>query len=642
LLGLAWASVWPCYSALLALAAGLGPWPRSAGVLAATILNAVALGLFARGTLSWFFKPEGWAERYLEMPPSASRQFRGAGRLLTLAGMVLLAPAHLFLYGEISHDGPAFTASALARFLILGFEMLVLASLVYHLRANSALMLWINPDVSIDPPGPPAAQPGSPVISIARSPLGAVDSAWATWICRRARTIGRLIVAYCAIVILFDFNGYTFAARRLTLGGVESLAVFMVAWGVHRVLGRVIAWRARSGLLSRRIWSWSGAATLISQRPHRGGADSASLDEEAEWALRLSRVLTFTVVATGTAALGWVWGIDFSLLRFLSQHELWTVADGSPEGLPVVVGDVVQGASALLAGGVLWRYMAALLAITVFRKMPDDPGARFAVVTLCRYAALGLAAIVALESIHLGLAQISVILAALGVGLGFGLQEIVSNFVSGIILLLERPIRVGDVVTVAGMSGKVERINIRATTIINADNQSLIVPNREFITANLVNWTHKDRVLRVNIPLTVAYGADPDGVSDLLLSIARNDVDVLRNPVPAASMEGFGEFGMTFSLHVHVPDPSVAGRVKHRLCAEIQARFQAAGIAIPMPIHEVVLRSPARPSAEAPVIAWPGGLRVDPSAAAPPSPKHASGPARAPEPAEPSHRGVDE
>src|SRR5207253_3418534 len=104
-----------------------------------------------------------------------------------------------------------------------------------------------------------------------------------------------------------------------------------------------------------------------------------------------------------------------------------------------------------------------------------------------------------LSAIHLGLEKIGMVLAALGVGLGFGLQEIVSNFVCGIILLLERPIRVGDVVTVSGMTGKVDRINIRATTIINGDNQSIIVPNREFITGNLVNWTHKDRILRVAI-----------------------------------------------------------------------------------------------------------------------------------------------
>ena len=161
--------------------------------------------------------------------------------------------------------------------------------------------------------------------------------------------------------------------------------------------------------------------------------------------------------------------------------------------------------------------MSTLFAVTIFPRMPDDPGVRFAVVTLCRYAVLGLTTLTALSAVHLDLAKIGVVLAALGVGLGFGLQEIVSNFVCGIILLLERPIRIGDVVTVAGTTGKVDRINIRATTIVNGDNQSMIVPNREFITGNLVNWTLKDRILRVAIKLSVAYGTDPDRVVNLLL-----------------------------------------------------------------------------------------------------------------------------
>ena len=218
----------------------------------------------------------------------------------------------------------------------------------------------------------------------------------------------------------------------------------------------------------------------------------------------------------------------------------------------------------------------------------------------------------AMASLHLGLEKIGVVLAALGVGLGFGLQEIVSNFVSGIILLLERPIRVGDVVTVAGMSGKVDRINIRATTIINGDNQSLIVPNREFITGNLVNWTHKDRILRVNIPVNVAYGADPDAVSDLLLAIARNDADVLRNPVPTAFLEGFGDFGMSFALHVHVPDPSLAGPGQapalRRDPEAVPRRRDRDPDADPR--DRAAVHVGRGPDESTPIV-WPAGMRVD-------------------------------
>jgi small-conductance mechanosensitive channel len=235
--------------------------------------------------------------------------------------------------------------------------------------------------------------------------------------------------------------------------------------------------------------------------------------------------------------------------------------------------------------------------------------------------------LIALGAIHVDLAKIGVVLAALGVGLGFGLQEVVSNFVCGIILLLERPIRIGDVVTVAGTTGKVDRINIRATTIINSDNQSMIVPNREFITGNLVNWTLKDKILRVPIKMTVAYGTDPDRVVDLLLRIARADADVMINPAPSASLEGFGDSSLLFGLYTFVPEPGLSGNVKHRLCAEIQRRFTQEGIVIPYPTHELHLnnrvlhelpRAPETTRDEPLAAAFP--FRYDPAATTPPAP----------------------
>jgi small-conductance mechanosensitive channel len=275
--------------------------------------------------------------------------------------------------------------------------------------------------------------------------------------------------------------------------------------------------------------------------------------------------------------------------------------------------------------------------------MPDDPGVRFAVLTLCRYLVLGLGLLGGLSMIHLGLEKISVVLAALGVGLGFGLQEIVSNFVCGIILLLERPIRVGDIVTVANMTGKIERINIRATTITNGDNQSIIVPNRAFITGDLVNWTLKDKVIRLTIKVRVALGTDPDQVSELFSAIARDDDDVLRNPVPSALVEEFSDYSMQFVMHAHVPDPSLAGRVKHRLIGEIQRRFHEAGVVIALPIQELFLRSLDPTSASTLRTSLESdSFRLDTSSPTPPPPKLGMTPVHAPLPVEDCHRGVDE
>jgi small-conductance mechanosensitive channel len=244
-----------------------------------------------------------------------------------------------------------------------------------------------------------------------------------------------------------------------------------------------------------------------------------------------------------------------------------------------------------------------------------------------------------MSAIHLGLEKIGVVLAALGVGLGFGLQEIVSNFVCGIILLLERPIRVGDVVTVSSMTGKVERINIRATTITNGDNQSMIIPNRAFITGDLVNWTLKDKIVRVTIRIRTAHGTDPDRVADLLLQIAREDPDALRNPLPVAFMEDFSDSAMIFALHVHVPEPSLGARVRHRLFAQVQRRFAEVDIEIPIPRQELHVHQKISPEERA--YRLNEHQRIDMGTSVPPTPKHIA-PTNVPAAVEDCHRGVDE
>ena len=137
-----------------------------------------------------------------------------------------------------------------------------------------------------------------------------------------------------------------------------------------------------------------------------------------------------------------------------------------------------------------------------------------------------------------------------------------------------------------------DRINIRrATTIINGDNQSIIVPNRAFITGDLVNWTLKDKVIRLTIKVNIAPGRqDPDAAADLLLAIARDDPDVLRNPAPSALVEEFGPSSMVLILRAHVPDPSLGGRVKHRVYSQIVSLFREAGISIPLPAQELILK----------------------------------------------------
>jgi potassium efflux system protein len=651
ILGLAWASIWPVYLVLVAQAARLGPWPRNVGILASTALHGLALGVFIPGVLAWLTRRDGWAERFLGVPAPVGRELCRTGRFLAAAAVVCLVPAYLLIHGEIAPEGRPITAAGISRLFILVFEVCVWGTLCRLLRRGSGMMAWFDLEAAGETAEADAASSGA-----APSPA----PTWLLRVSRRRRLLAWALLAMVAGIILLDVRGYRYTSRRLASGGAQTLAVAVACWSVHRGLGRIIARSYSRWGRSRRSWAraLTSAVTLRASSRTRGieaGSTTAETGAGAEdpvgaedLAGRLRHLLLYAVSVCGALALAWVWELDFALLRFLADQPLWELADKTA----VTCGDLTRAIGMIALGILGWRYMSTLFAVTLFPRMPDDPGMRFAIVTLCRYAVLGVATISALGAIHLGMAQIGVVVAALGVGLGFGLQEIVSNFVCGIILLLERPIRIGDVVTVAGTTGKVDRINIRATTIINGDNQSMIVPNREFITGNLVNWTHKDRILRVTIRVGAAYGSDPDRIVDILVAIALDDPDVLRSPIPSALLEELGSSALNFALYAYVPDPGLAGRVKHRLSAEVQRRFGEANVGIPYPTHEVHLfRVPDDLTRVLEQPRWAPGAAVhrpDPASHAPPSPHLADAviPARryqrATESDEGVHRPVDD
>jgi potassium efflux system protein len=609
-LGLLKAAIWPLYLILLAYLARGAPWPRSLGTLVSAALTGGAITVLVYDLLHWLMRRAGWAERYLGMPESVARQLTRAGGFLVVAAFVFLLPVYLLDHGLIAPEGRSIHALALSRLLILGFELVVWGTCVRLLRGGSALLTW----VAVRPTGVPDRPSfDSPVASISSPPSPAAGSretgelrrsrvhAGLIWLGQRRRSLGWLVLAAIAGVIALDVRGYSFTARRLAIGGSETALVIALAAAVYRALVGAVDRHAWRWAEPRRSWALaltSAVARRASSRLRGAGAgtspelavvraDAPLLPEDEgqaeDIAAGLRRLSAYAVVATALVATAWLWELNLTFVRFLLGQSVWSL-DGQT---PITLGDLTEAAVVILLGAMAWRYMNTLFALTVFRRMPNDPGVRFALVTLCRYGVLGLTAIFALGAIHLDLTKIGVVLAALGVGLGFGLQEIVSNFVCGIILLLERPIQIGDIVTVAGTTGKVDRINIRATTIINPDNQCMIVPNREFITGNLVNWTHKDKILRVPIKVNVAYGTDPERVVGLLLKIALHDTDVLEQPAPVAVLEGFGESALAFSLYAFVPEPSVAGRVRHRLCAEIQRQFAEEGITIPLPMREL-------------------------------------------------------
>jgi potassium efflux system protein len=197
--------------------------------------------------------------------------------------------------------------------------------------------------------------------------------------------------------------------------------------------------------------------------------------------------------------------------------------------------------------------------------------------------------VVTFGALGLRWSSIQWLVAALGVGLGFGLQEIVANFICGLIILFERPFRVGDVVTIGDQTGTVTRIQIRATTVTDFDRRELIVPNKEFITGKLINWSLSDPITRVVIPVGVAYGSDTQATEKLLLKIARENLMVLSQPEPSALFLGFGDNCLNFELRVFVRGLDNRIPVIHHSHLAIEREFRKAGINIAFPQRDIHL-----------------------------------------------------
>jgi potassium efflux system protein len=219
------------------------------------------------------------------------------------------------------------------------------------------------------------------------------------------------------------------------------------------------------------------------------------------------------------------------------------------------------------------RNLPGLIEISLLSHIRIDAASRYAITSVLRYAIVIGGTLVGLGFLGMRWSQLQWMAAALTVGLGFGLQEIFANFVSGIILLFERPFRVGDVITVGTFSGRVTRIRTRATTVLDFDNKEIIIPNKTFITGQLTNWTLTDTITRVVIKAGVVYGSDANKVRTLLLQAAREDKRVLTEPEPSSWFVAFGANSLEFELRVFVNAVGDRMEVQNALNTRIMKLF---------------------------------------------------------------------
>jgi potassium efflux system protein len=338
--------------------------------------------------------------------------------------------------------------------------------------------------------------------------------------------------------------------------------------------------------------------------PPRHAAAGLSLKAIDIQSRRLLNSFGALVLLVGT---WWIWTDMLPALQFLDRWQLYSYAvtqaesvargEGAAQVVEVVrlqwvtAADVAWAAIILFMTIVAGRNLPGLLEITCLRWIPIDQGVRYAVTTAARYV-IHIAGVVAMcNAIGVQWSSVQWLAAAMTVGLGFGLQEIFANFISGLIILCERPIRVGDTVTIGDVTGTVNRIRGRATTIVDWDRKELIVPNKEFITGKLVNWTLTDDVLRTVIRIGVDHHSDVRLVGELLLQAARDNPLVLADPQPSVAFTQVSENRLEFELRVFSSGLEALTPLRHQLNTAILRIFDEADVELSTGPRKTVLRT---------------------------------------------------
>ena len=264
-------------------------------------------------------------------------------------------------------------------------------------------------------------------------------------------------------------------------------------------------------------------------------------------------------------------------------------------GLPGINLSLIQ-IFMLVALLILVFWLSARTKRLLFDRLLKDTGLnrslQYAIAQVVSNAVLIIGVIVVLENTGIHLGALTVFAGAAGVGVGFGLQNIASNFISGLVILAERPITIGDRVEVAGITGQVREIRARSTVIMTNDNIAMIVPNSKFIDSPVTNWTYGDPTVRFRIPVGVAYGSDPEKVREALLAAAKENKNTLDNPAPSVFLDKFGESSIHFELVVWSHEMSSRPRrYRSDLNFAIDKHLRAAGIEIPNPQRDLHFRS---------------------------------------------------
>ncbi len=557
---------------------------------APTFVQSVGTGMVAASfwwlplaLLSQLCRPKGLAELHFGWPGPGLRSLRRHLQWYAMIGTPLL-----FIVSNLEAQGNERWQNSLGRLAFVG--LMVLSGLFAHsvLRPSGATFRYFQ------------------------------TSKTANWLFRYRRLFYAMAIASAAILALVSMAGYYYTAFRLANRVRETVLL---------VLGLAVA----SALLSRWVLVVRRRLAMEQMRQRRAAAESMEVGASEAPALanvptapvepeidvtavtdQTRRFVNSLLFLVAVLMIWWIWIEVLPALAFLDRVPLWPVTTTvtetitSDDGATSVrsierldhasLADLGLAVLILIVTVIAAKNLPGLLELSLPKQLPLDAGARYALTTLTRYVVVAAGVVAGCGAVGFSWSNIQWLVAALTVGLGFGLQEIFANFISGLILLFERPIRVGDVVTIDDVTGVVSRIQTRATTVTNWDRKDFIVPNKEFITGRLLNWTRSDQVNRIVINVGVAYGSDTEQARRLIEQVLHEHSEVLDDPTPIVTFEGFGDSTLDLVARCYLAKLDNRLQTIHDLHTSIDQVFRKAEIEIAFPQRDIHIRSGSMPS----------------------------------------------
>ena len=549
----------PVWLALTAISWFLGHYaePESTESSFANAVGVTALVFLPLEILRQLIRPHGIATAHFGWPQLVIKPLGQAVRRFGWIGLTLVFLATFLLLERYVHR----EISALAR--------IVFATLMIFIASTLWKLLGLKSGVVV---GLEATQPDSLLAKL-------------TWIWRP------LLIATPIFLAGLSLSGYAYAAGQLTISLYQTIWLAVAASVLQGIAERwLLVSKRRIALRQLK------EQVAIKEQAEASGAKAENLDVNQ---MKLSaidqqthRLINASVIIVLFFGLIWIWGPVLPALSFLDSIVLWqeTAPDGTIVST-VALSNVLIALPTLLITFVLVRNTPGLLEALILQRLPLDNAARYAMNTLISYIFAFCGVIVVAGTLGLRWSSVQWLAAGLSVGLGFGLQEVVANFVCGLIVLFEQPIRVGDVVTIDTVTGIVSRIRMRATTVTTYDRQEFVIPNKDLITGRVINWTLSDSVNRSLVRVGVAYGTDTRRVGALLKEICHQTPHILKEPAPIITFDEFGDSTLNFAVRFYLASLDNRFATVNELHNAIAERFAEENIEIAFPQMDVHMKS---------------------------------------------------